>query len=173
MIMDSWNNDIIIVMHIKFIHEKKWHHSIKTNNFFFKFSNLLTQWHQKRISVWLSPIRESKATKAKVKMGIQRVAIFEWSFPFGSFGHHSYHRMQLSSLKKLFFLFHAYYLPTQITKHANRRKWKLWGLGVFGQNIPFGFYTFSNFCLSINEHTCCMINLCFLTFNQYSILHGI
>ncbi len=61
-----------------------------------------------------------KPHKAKVKMGIQRVATFEWSFPFGSFGHHSYHRMWFSSLKKLLFLFHAYDLPTQITKqHDN------------------------------------------------------
>jgi len=43
MIMDSWNNDTIIVMRTKFIHEKQWHHSMKTNTNFFKFNNLLTQ----------------------------------------------------------------------------------------------------------------------------------
>lgn len=62
MIMDSWNNDTIIVTCTKVVHEKQWHHSMKTNKNFFKFDNLLTQWHQKRINVWLSPIKESKAT---------------------------------------------------------------------------------------------------------------
>jgi hypothetical protein len=80
-------------------------------------------------------LRNQKPHKAKVKMGIQRVATFESSFPFGLFGHHSYHRMRLSSLKKLLFLFDAYYLPTQITKqHDNRKNGKYEDLEFLAKN---------------------------------------